>query len=364
MNKLLLPALLAISCLIFSCQKPHNQSDLITFDTAGAFSKERTVRLDEIAASIETLELETNDDALITYIIDIILNDKYIAIVENKSCLLFDRNGKFIRKVGSMGEGPEEFTNIGNVLMDEECIHVFDSYTNRLLSYRLANGEYVKTLQLSDGVNYLTSFYDGQFIGYIRRMTGGEKNRLLLFDQQGNKTDSLPYYKLYDMPEVVVMVYNECQFFKKDGEYYLGEFFNDTIFRIDREFLLHPVYVAEMGEHGFPEEKRYQVTDPTKPIFGDSKIISQVFENNRYFLFTGHGMIKDKKERCLRYDKQSGQLEYLLVEYPEHLKEQFEKESFAPRFQSQDRRFLIASEASTDIENDANPTLVLITLKE
>jgi hypothetical protein len=55
--------------------------------------------------------------------------------------MVFDRNGKFIRKIGSIGRGPGEYVHYFNFTVDEnsESVYVILIYFNKKADVKLAS---------------------------------------------------------------------------------------------------------------------------------------------------------------------------------------------------------------------------------
>ena len=63
-------------------------------------ANERTLRLSEIADTIEYLELKTPDDLIITYVINVIPVEDFILVHCRDGLFKFKRNGDFVTRVG------------------------------------------------------------------------------------------------------------------------------------------------------------------------------------------------------------------------------------------------------------------------
>lgn len=70
-----------------------------------------------IVSSSRIIPLETTDDCLIREINRILLPEDKLVIFDDKGdCVyLFDKNGKFIKKIGERGEGPQEYNQISDI---------------------------------------------------------------------------------------------------------------------------------------------------------------------------------------------------------------------------------------------------------
>jgi hypothetical protein len=100
--------------------------------------EETSLKLSEITdGSIEAIELELTDQSLVGERITRVLCGKdYIIICERKSIMQFDKTGKFIRKIASVGQGPGEFTSIGDITMDSKNKKIFiKTNAGKMMSY-------------------------------------------------------------------------------------------------------------------------------------------------------------------------------------------------------------------------------------
>ncbi|MDL2265470.1 6-bladed beta-propeller [Parabacteroides sp. OttesenSCG-928-G07] len=356
---LFLLALFTGAC--FSCQNAiRESSSIIELDLGKVLSEEVVMTLDNISTSVETVALETNDKALIKGIDDVILNDKYILILEYRNCYLFDRTGKFLRSIGTSGQGPNEFTTISNAFLKEDEVILFDGSAKRILRFGI-DGEYIDGVKLPTNIGYLSSLSENQFVGYIGNVSGEEPSRLKLFDDKGTVLDSIPYpIKFEDRGPVVVHVYNECWLYSYNNELRMKELFYNTIYKINENFQLDTLYTIDLGTEALDPAMRYQLTDPRQSPFTGKKVITTVFETDRYLFL----LEMRQREAVFCYDKKGDTLTNVVLQYNAPEKTMFEKEVFIPKYISQDNRILITFEESLDVEEEANPILVLVTLKE
>ena len=103
-----------ISILMLCCKNEKSGLLTIYVDT----DAETPLALSEITSSLDSVKLELTDKSLIKNPFRIVCTDDYILVVETKAMMLFDRSGKFIRQIGSIGQGPGEFTGIWDATID------------------------------------------------------------------------------------------------------------------------------------------------------------------------------------------------------------------------------------------------------
>ena len=102
--------------------------------------------------------METNKSCLIGMIDKIQVIDPYILIMDRliaKSLYVFDRRGGFIRKIGSIGQGPGEYVSIADFAIDREnkTVYIEDGRLPRIHKYDLATGRFIQTIVLERSAN-------------------------------------------------------------------------------------------------------------------------------------------------------------------------------------------------------------------
>ncbi|MDR1224447.1 MAG: 6-bladed beta-propeller [Tannerella sp.] len=134
----------------------------VTHDQA----EELTVKLSDLTDSIEYVPLETTENSLIKYVDRLTVMKQHILVNDGCSYLLFSRQGKFICRVGSRGNGPGEFIcgNCYDIDEENERIYVWGIYEKRLYVYDFS-GKFLENIYLKNisGINTFF-FLDRQHI--------------------------------------------------------------------------------------------------------------------------------------------------------------------------------------------------------
>ena len=129
--------LLMLTSLLFSCSNRTTNSELpeIPVDMEQNIS----LPLSEIAEEITAIELELTDESLINpdRIKRIIVAENDIIVAQMNSIFIFDKDGKFVRSIGSKGQGPGEYNNIRNLALDERNKRLFVNSTRKIICYDL-----------------------------------------------------------------------------------------------------------------------------------------------------------------------------------------------------------------------------------
>jgi len=99
--------------------------------------------------SPKTIILETTNDCLIGNIHDLQVVDGFIYIIDTnhaKSVFVFDKNGRFIRKIGSLGGGPGEYIQLMDFTIDIKNNFIFLLDYGKYVHMYTLDGTFVKTI--------------------------------------------------------------------------------------------------------------------------------------------------------------------------------------------------------------------------
>ena len=109
--------------------------------------------LSEIAQDVVAIPLETNENCLISYINRVISTKEHFFVLSD--CIyMFNRQGEFERKIGSLGRGPEEYTGISTFAVDEISERIIVASRNKLLCFGF-NGDFIFSVPVNKFVEYI-----------------------------------------------------------------------------------------------------------------------------------------------------------------------------------------------------------------
>lgn len=111
-KKVCIGIFVAFILLLSSCQSGNTQVDGVwVADVREAIQTKTPISMKEDVESIEYIPLETLDSCLVSNITDLLMDDEFIFIQNGRSqqILQFTRQGKFVREIGKVGEGPGEY---------------------------------------------------------------------------------------------------------------------------------------------------------------------------------------------------------------------------------------------------------------
>ena len=110
--------LVAFALIIVGCHGGDSKepgTSLIRLDMESLLQNQQELKLAEIADDIHYIRLETNSDVICQPLQYFIRGNRIFTRNRNQSVYLFDAEGNFIRQVGQMGPGPNEYGGIQNL---------------------------------------------------------------------------------------------------------------------------------------------------------------------------------------------------------------------------------------------------------
>ena len=175
---------------IGGCTQSNTQSELITVDVTASYPEKELILQNFM--DVEYIPLEMNDK-FITQGVVMAIGNKHILVknwVHDGDIFVYDaKTGKALQKINRKGQGPEEYTFISGIVLDEEKNEIFvNSFsTKKILVYDLLGNfkrslEYAKGTEYSDVCNY-------------------DKNNLICYDtaiyyKHGEKRDKQSYHAI------------------------------------------------------------------------------------------------------------------------------------------------------------------------
>ena len=143
-------ALIFILASFLSCNRKSSDKESNSIETVGQnesatfftinfaeIIKHKTeVPLSEIAGNVEIIQFENTRESLLGNILDVQLSKDYIFVKHSGSRLLtqFNRDGKFIRHIGSEGRGPKEYALMRDFSLDRKnkLIYIHTNWTRKI----------------------------------------------------------------------------------------------------------------------------------------------------------------------------------------------------------------------------------------
>ena len=263
MNKSTLISFFLILSVSYGCRKVSekneetNPVEIIHLDNISAIKNKKQLLLSELVDSIEYIKLETNKNCLLPNSYKA-FGTKYLvfASYEPAQVMLFNRQGKFIRKIGKEGKGPGEYIRPSRVDLspEEDKILIVDSSIDAVIEYDI-RGNHLKTYKPNAAITQRLYYSDKNTFVYIQ---------------------SSPFNDSINFPELVALHLNSMEevqlqpidYIRQSGPIY--EIFNspklsrndngllyknprcDTLFQINSDLSVYPKAVVDVGQNTPP----------------------------------------------------------------------------------------------------------------
>lgn len=232
-----------LSFLYLSCSETKFVSNdaVYTIDLDKGQMKEKE-SFSSLFKAAGVIVLEITDNSLLGKIDKIdFIDDSLYVLERGKGLFLFNRKGKFIRRIGDKGVGLGEYISPIDISVDAENkkLYLLDSQTQTVLKYS-AHGDYESSFKIDNKKMFCTriQYYNGKL--YTNLYTYGEaENKFLLSEvdiKDGKRTsfwlDAVQYNKGWND----LFIANQQPFISSyAGKPKFYQLFMDTIFEIGQE---------------------------------------------------------------------------------------------------------------------------------
>ena len=163
MSLLLIGVFVLLGCSSNKKQEPISKSGVPVINLSEDVSTVPSLLLSEAAEKLEIVSLEMTDESVLSDITEMQVTDHNIWIDHGREFYIyrFSRTGKFINKIGSIGQGPGEYTTYSTFLVDEDKKEVYIiANTNGVLAYDFEGNFKRKIIDIQMILQLFSSPYD------------------------------------------------------------------------------------------------------------------------------------------------------------------------------------------------------------
>ena len=160
---LLLLIITLLGCSSNKKQEPISKSGVPVINLSEDVSTVPSLLLSEAAEKLEIVPLEMTDESVLSDITEMQVTDHNIWIDHGREFYIyrFSRTGKFLNKIGSIGQGPGEYTTYSTCLVDEDKKEVYIiANTNGVLAYDFEGNFKRKIVDIQMILQLFSSPYD------------------------------------------------------------------------------------------------------------------------------------------------------------------------------------------------------------
>ena len=267
--------------ILFACQH-ENETDYPVLSVD--ITKMNVPSVFDIFGKIEIIPLETTDNSLIggenLYKIDFYNNHYYILDGRTKSFLCFDEHGKFVRKIGSEGQGPQEYIFVTNFIINNNVVELLSPWTY-LYTYELS-GKFVSKVKLPDLVhNYQEIMLLNDSIRILTSSVDLDQDMLYVYSTRSNTIINSFYKDNYKIP-----LYRGKPFYQYNDSIFFYEPLVSRVFKINQDGY-EVAYAWDFGAMS-PEKSRLEKNinaERTGQLFESGQIkgtLNTQFQNENY----------------------------------------------------------------------------------
>ena len=159
---LLLLIITLLGCSSNKKQEPISRSGVPVINLSEDVSTVPSLLLSEAAEKLEIVPLEMTDESVLSDITEMQVTDHNIWIDHGREFYIyrFSRSGKFLNRIGSIGQGPGEYVNYLTFLVDEDKKEVYIFSTNNgVLVYDFEGGFKKQISDFQTMVGMFSSIY-------------------------------------------------------------------------------------------------------------------------------------------------------------------------------------------------------------
>ena len=160
---LLIGVFVLLGCSSNKKQEPISKSGIPVINLSEDVSTVPSLLLSEAAEKLEIVSLEMTDESVLSDITEMQVTDHNIWIDHGREFYIyrFSRTGKFLNKIGSIGQGPGEYTTYSTFLVDEDKKEVYIiANTNGVLAYDFEGNFKRKIIDIQMILQLFSSPYD------------------------------------------------------------------------------------------------------------------------------------------------------------------------------------------------------------
>lgn len=212
-------------------------------------------RFSEFAEAVEMIPLEFTEESILGEIKKVVLSEDFIFVMErfnSAGIYTFDRSGKFLYRIGSRGQGPEECADVDDFSINEKdrLIYIYDSVRKKVFVFSFDN-EFIKTIPMDYSATNM-EYQDGLFYLYREDARYGVPlYSLVIKDINGDLVEK--YYPMSDLPKS-----HDCVFCKRENDILFAQDMNDSVFVLSGG-KLSPLYYIDYKDRSMAPEDRMDI---------------------------------------------------------------------------------------------------------
>ncbi len=264
--------------------------------------------LSDLGMELQYVPLETTSECLIRHIDKIVFTKSYIFISEIDKLFQFDINGKFIKKIGSIGRGPGEYLSVIDFCIDEQIENIYIISSGQLLVFNF-EGTFINSYKLSFRPSQIINIDNSSFMFHLFNMpdpANGDVYSWYITDKKGVTLARIKnHLKRVSRPGLIV---GDTPFYMFGNTPHFMEFGIDTLYFFQGK-IKQPYAIFNFGNLKMNPDplitsaNRKEVARQLK----DKLFIDWINENNDYLFFELHLGLSDSTLNSI-YNKRTNEI--------------------------------------------------------
>lgn len=243
----------------------QSTDDLITVDVTASYPEKELILRDFM--DVEYIVLETTDEFITKGVVEAIGKDILLTTNRNNDgdIFVFDRTGKGLRKINHFGQGAEEYSQMTEIILDEDNNEMFVvAYSARKILVYDLYGTFKRSFKFADTSYYTNTFnYDREHLicykSYQTLIENEQACHILVSKQDGSITREIRIpFKEVETPVVTkdeLTVTPEFYLtFPNQGSWALVNTSSDTVYNYLPDGNLIPFIVRTPSIHSMDPE--------------------------------------------------------------------------------------------------------------
>lgn len=219
--------------------------------------KDEVIYLPAITDTIYGIKLDNQTDALIGSIQKIRLTKDAIYLLDRyqtKSVKKFNRKGKYIATIGNRGKGPGEYYEPTDFFVGKNEIIIYDQYKKTMNFYDLS-GRFIKDKSLPFIAISFHVVNNNNFVFHTFDSDNYHLNKILNYSLLwADSTFSIHYTGAYREKDKYTNLISKNNMDCYNNKLYYHEPYNDTVYRIYTDGIVHYDYIFSFPNNELPEE--------------------------------------------------------------------------------------------------------------
>lgn len=246
--------------------------------------------------NISEISLEANSNSFINFVDQVRVNDNDIFVLDKaqKSIFRFNRDGRYLSKINSVGQGPGEYMTILDFLLKDDKVYILE-FRGTILIYEL-DGTFIEKIDLPFQANYFEHISKSKFIFQDIRIDGDFKFSAGIYCFNENKfIDSMETTKGINDGSFPFLRLKHL-WLGSEGIYFNYDY-SDIVYKITSTQIT-PTF--QFLSSSFPSEeeiRNYNANPLTRQDDQAKKIfkLTDIFEYDGYVYFSFHENYKSRK---------------------------------------------------------------------